>query len=352
MSVYKKRNGKWYCQFMVKGERVHKLLDGAKTKEEAKELEDAERFRIRQIQNGLIQRENKIIYLKDLINKYLKYSKANKKSYKNDVQSTKIFLEIWGNCDIKSITPDVIEDFKQTLLIKRKNKNATINRHLQALSKMFNIGIANDLIDKNPMKTVNKLQEENYKVRVLSSTEEKKLFEEIARGYEVIGRDRKKKIIYPYLHLKPLIICALQTGMRRGEIFNLRWNNIDNGCGFIELLETKSGKSRRIPISEKLMKIFEVLDKRGEYVFINPDTGQPYTDIKHSFKSVLEKAEINNFRFHDLRHTVATRMLEKGADIRTVQEILGHSSVVVTQRYTHSTPKYKKNAIDLLNSYC
>ncbi|MCD7879988.1 MAG: site-specific integrase [Candidatus Gastranaerophilales bacterium] len=139
--------------------------------------------------------------------------------------------------------------------------------------------------------------------------------------------------------------------MRRGEIFNLKWSNIDFEYEFAELLETKSGKSRRIPISHKFMNVLNQLDHTTEYVFTNPNTNKPYNDIKNSFHSVLKKAEIYDFRFHDLRHTAATRMLEKGADIRTVQEILGHSSVVVTQRYTHTTPQYKKNAIELLSNY-
>ncbi|MBR1775968.1 site-specific integrase [bacterium] len=353
MTVFKSKNGKWYCQFMVKGERVHKLLDGATTREEAKDLESAERFKLRQIQNGMLQRDKKKVYLKELITLFLRYSEANKKSYKNDVHSTNTFLEVWGNCDITAITPNAIEDFKQKMILDRKNKNATVNRHLEVLSKMFNLGIANNLAEKNPMSAVKKLKENNYKVRVLSADEEKRMFAEIERGYEVVGRERVQKTIYPYIHLKPLIICALQTGMRRGEIFNLKWYNIDFEYEFIELTETKSGKSRRIPISAKLMEVLNsVRNDNEEYVFVNPETNMPYNDIKRSFHAVLKKAGIENFRFHDLRHTAATRMLEKGADIRTVQEILGHSSVLVTQRYTHSTPQYKKSAIELLNSYC
>ena len=77
----------------------------------------------------------------------------------------------------------------------------------------------------------------------------------------------------------------------------------------------------------------------------------PYNDSKKSFHTVLKKAGITDFRFHDFRHTAATRMLEKGADIRTVQEILGHSSVSVTERYIHTNANKKQSAIELLSSF-
>lgn len=347
MSVFKKGNNKWYYRFQINGKEYYKACKGAVDQKTALQYEAIVKAEIMKGNLGILDNSPKP-RLKDIIPIYLTYSETNKKSYKGDVFSTKILLKYLGNIELEQITPQMIEDFKIKIKNDRKNKNATINRHLEALSKMLNIAVANNLLNKNPMWSVKKLREDNHKVRVLSLDEEKRLFEEIERGYEVVGRDRKRKIIYPYLHLKPLIVCALQTGMRRGEIFNLKWSNIDFEYEFAELLETKSGKSRRVPISSKFMKILNQLDRNTEYVFTNPATGKPYNDIKNSFHTVLEKANIENFRFHDFRHTAATRMLEKGADIRTVQEILGHSSVVVTQRYTHTTPQYKKKAIELL----
>ena len=90
MSVYKAKNGKWYCQFMVKGERVHKLLDGAKNQKEAKELEDAELFKLRQIQNGLIDKNKDKVSFNSICELFLKYSETNKKDYKNDVAKVKV----------------------------------------------------------------------------------------------------------------------------------------------------------------------------------------------------------------------------------------------------------------------
>ena len=220
------------------------------------------------------------------------------------------------------------------------------------MSKIFSIGVDNEIISNNPLRKVTKLREDNHKIRFLTIEEEKRLFSEIEREYEVIDKyTRKKKIIQPYLYLKPIIITALLTGMRRGEIFNLKWSNIDFEYGFIELLDTKSGKARKIPLSETIENLLKNIEKTSEYVFVNPETNQPYVDLKHSFTSLIKNAKIENFRFHDLRHTVATRLVEKGIDLLVVKEILGHSNIETTMRYAHPVPKRKREAIDVLNSY-
>lgn len=126
--------------------------------------------------------------------------------------------------------------------------------------------------------------------------------------------------------------------------------NIDFEYGFIELLNTKSGKARKIPLSAKLRNTLSNIQRISDYVFVNPQTFEPYVDLKNHSKS-FGKANIKNFRFHDLRHTVATRLVEKGVDLVVVQEILGHSKLTTTQRYAHPVPQRKSEAIEILNSY-
>ncbi len=110
----------------------------------------------------------------------------------------------------------------------------------------------------------------------------------------------------------------------------------------------------KIPISETLKDVlFNNLQAKtgSSYVFINPKTKLPYTDIKKSFHSVMKEAKIDNFRFHDLRHTVATRLAESNIDLVVVKEILGHADIQTTMRYAHAVPKRKIEAISVLNSY-
>ena len=352
MATYKQKN-KWYYQFMLNGERKHGLCAGASDKKEAEQFENAIKFRLAQQQYGVLPREEKNVPLKQLINCYKRYAKNNKSSYEKDLSFLKIITLFFGeNAVSQHINPQRIEDFKEYLLNERKVKNSTVNKYMSVLSKMFNLGIDNELISKNPLQKIQKLREDNHKIRYLTLEEEKRLFAEIEREYVVLDRDtRKNKVVKPYLYLKPIIITALQTGMRKSEILNLQWQNIDFKQGFIELLKTKSGKSRKIPISKLLKKTLKKISITSSYVFVNPKTNEPYTDLKKSFHTILDKAKITNFRFHDLRHTVATRLVEKGIDLTVVQEILGHSKLTTTQRYAHPVPQRKLDAIEVLNSY-
>lgn len=333
MSVYKNKNGKWYCRFQIDGERHHYLCNGAKTQQEAKKIEDGFRYKLQQQQNGVILRDLKNITFAKLKQLYLEYAKNNNRSYKNYVYYVNILENYFKPSTIvQKIKPKNIEQFKEYMLNENK-KHSTINRYLEILSKMFNIGISNKLLIENPVTEVKKLLEDNYKIRFLTIDEEKRLYQNLTS------------------QLEPIVTTALQTGMRKGEILKLRWDCIDFDYGFIELLETKSGKSRKIPISKKLEKTLMNIEKTSNFVFINPQTGLPYADIKKSWSTAIKKANIKNFRFHDLRHTVATRLVEKGIDLLVVKEILGHADVKTTMRYSHPVPKRKLEAIDVLNSY-
>ncbi len=335
MSVSKRKN-KWYCRFQINGERHHYLCEGAMSKQQAEQIEASLKFKIMQQQNGVILKESKDIKLKTLLDDFIQYSLINKKSHQTDVYAVKILKNYFKETYANKLTLKDLEKFKQYLLVERKVSNATFNRYRALLSKTYNIGIANKLLKENPIHALKQMKEQNFKIRFLTKAEENNLLN-VTDKY------------FPYL--SDLIICALQTGMRRGEIFNLKWSNIDFEFNYIELLETKSGKSRKIPLSDKLKDILNKQQHISEYVFINKETKAPYTDIKHSFQTALNKAHIENFRFHDLRHTVATRLIEKGIDVVVVKEILGHSDIQTTMRYAHAVPKRKIEAISVLNSY-
>jgi len=140
---------------------------------------------------------------------------------------------------------------------------------------------------------------------------------------------------------------VIYTGLRRGEIFRLKWTDVDFNLRIIRAID-KNGEEKVIPLANKLLEILQNLPKDNELVFPSPRTQKQLTDVKKGFKAAREAAGIKNLHFHDLRHTTATRLAENGNDIITIAEIMGHKDLRMTKRYTHATSKSKRRAIESL----
>ncbi len=147
-------------------------------------------------------------------------------------------------------------------------------------------------------------------------------------------------------------MTALNTGMRKSEILNLEWDNVDLKHGFILLDKTRNWDRREIPINETLRSTLDSLMRRLDvpYVFYDPDTGSPYCDVRRSFHTALRRFKIRDFRFHDLRHTFASHLVIAGVDLTTVKELLGHKTFTMTLRYSHLAPSHKVKALDMLDN--
>jgi integrase len=149
---------------------------------------------------------------------------------------------------------------------------------------------------------------------------------------------------------------ALNTGMRKGEILNLKWDGVDllNRVILIDNDKTKNGKSRKIPINDTLYKtVFAVSKVRRinvPYVFYNPDTLKPFRDIEKGFRSALKKSHITDFRFHDLHHTFASQLVMGGVDLVTVRDLMGHKDIKMTLRYSHLSNSHLIEGVKVLDS--
>jgi integrase len=183
------------------------------------------------------------------------------------------------------------------------------------------------------VRQVRLLQENNKRLRYLSKEECQALISNCKGDTRVI------------------VITALNTGMRKGEILGLRWDNVDLRHGFILLDRTKNGERREIPINETLRISLQGITRRLDVpsVFFDPVTGKPYQDVKRSFNTALRKAGIKDFRFHDLRHTFASHLVMAGVDITTVSKLLGHKSLTMTLRYSHLAPSHMVKAVNVLD---
>jgi integrase len=263
------------------------------------------------------------------------YAKSNKKSWKDDEYRINANLKpFFGDMLLKDVTPLKIENYRTARLESPVTKS-TVNREITIMKRMFNLAIDWNFADVNPVLKIKLFSEmDTQKERILTEEEEAKLL--------LASPD----------YLRPIIVMALNTGMRRGEILNLKWNQVDLRNRQIRVEQTKSGKTRIIPINDVLLQELlnvKAANGQSEHVFPNPKTGLPYTDVKKSFKKACGKVGIEDLRFHDLRHTFATRLLVSGVDIVTVRDLLGHFSVRITQRYIHSNQDQKREAVQKLS---
>ncbi|NOQ87025.1 MAG: tyrosine-type recombinase/integrase, partial [Deltaproteobacteria bacterium] len=151
-----------------------------------------------------------------------------------------------------------------------------------------------------------------------------------------------------------IVLVALNTGLRKGEIFSLRKQDIDFDRTMLHISDSKNNESRDVPINDTLhVTLKSLVDAAGDpqgYIFVNPQTKKPYDDVKKSFKTALKKAGIEDFTFHDLRHTFASHLVMTGTDLMTVRELLGHKDITMTMRYTHLSPDHKRLAVQTLES--
>jgi integrase len=339
MTVRKRKDrATWICDFYYNGERITKTLKFARTKKEAEQAETVIMNQVFQRAYGLDSKPDKR-FEDFVVETFLPYSEANKKSFYLDVLICRVLVEAFKGKTIRQITPPAIESFKQKFLATptkfgRKRSKTSVNYHLSILSKIFSLAVDADLIESNPSFKVKKLKNNNQRERVLSDDEESSLFEALGDNQLV----------------KNIVTIALHTGLRRGEIFNLRWFDVDFHRGLIQVRESKSGKKRFVPMNVTVRELLNSLERNSEYVFPSPKTNGKLTDIKHSFTSALRTAEIKEFCFHDLRHTAATRMADAGADAFTLMRILGHSDIRMTTRYTHATDQSLRRAVANLDA--
>jgi integrase len=216
-------------------------------------------------------------------------------------------------------------------------KEATINREIACLHHMFRKAVEWDMMEQSPFGRGKSLllKENNHRIRYLTEDEITRLLQEC--------QSSKRK------HLYRIVVCALNTGMRKGEILDLRWNQIRNG--FIYLEKTKTKNRREIPVNEELAAMLKGIKKEegltSEYVFTY--ARHAIDRVDRAFRGALTRANIQDFRFHDLRHTAASHLVMRGASLKDVQEILGHKTMTMTLRYAHLSQEHKKKAVSLLS---
>jgi len=214
----------------------------------------------------------------------------------------------------------------------------TVNRDLEVLSHFFALAQSWGWVTAEQvrvLRAVSHLKEPPGRVRYLVGDEEARLLAALSPG------------------IRPIVVTALLSGMRQAEVVNLTKDAVDLGAGMLTLTTTKANRVRRIYINAALAVVLRGTMARspGPYVFTNT-AGEPYTcdGVRTLFRRAVAKAEIEDFHFHDLRHTTATRLRQAGAGIDVVADVLGHTTLTMARRYAHLGADTMRAAMDRLQA--
>jgi integrase len=313
------KDGNWYFDFSKDGKRYIRL--GGSIKQAAKD--EMTRLRVELLNkpesDGRYPIEAEDPVFPDFAKEFIElYAKAKKRSWQRDEYSIARLSAFFGRRHLSQISLLLIEKYK--LERKAKVSTATINRELACLKTILSIAIDwNKLVASFPLKKIELAKENNTRTRVLSPIEETALMAEAVP------------------HLRPMITLALNTGMRLGEILKLRREHINFTTRMITIPaeNSKSKKPRQVPMNEVVLDLIRKLAPADGFIF-RKRHGEPYENVITGLKAACVRAKVIAFRFHDLRHTFATRFIEAGGNVVLLSKILGHSTISITyNRYCH-----------------
>ena len=301
-----------------------------------------------------------------LAHEYGPWVEAHRKDGKATLaRLTACFVSEFGDKKLSELNAWIIEKWRSNRL-KSGIRPATVNRDLTAIKAALSKAVEWRFIPAHPLADLKPSKVDHAgKVRFLSDDEEASLLQALNEREERKRTERdngnqwrqaRKKTALPSFtgqyadHLMPLVILALNTGMRRGELLTLAWADIDLPRALLTVNgdTAKSGKTRHIPLNTDATAALETWQQTtGQaqgLIFLN-DEGKQLASVKTAFNRLLANAGIENFRFHDLRHTFASKLVMAGVDLNTVRELLGHSDIKMTLRYALLAPEHKALAV-------
>ncbi len=332
-----KRGCVWWTCIRYKGRKIQKSLETS-DRILAKKIEA--KIRVDIVEGKYYEKcigSNKTF--KQLMEKFMK-EHAPKRSVnmqKSYGASLKHLIPFFGDSSLTSISRKEISRYK----VLRKNegaKPASINKELAMFSKAFNLAIDEwEWLKDKPFPKILKEEENNKRDRWLTADEERRLLENCPEW------------------LSEIVVFALNTGLRQNELLSLEWPRVDLSRKTILIQETKNGKPKTLPLNTIALGVLEQRSKVGSIknvlvFFSRKGTKINVCTLSSTFKNRAEGAEIKNFRFHDLRHTFATRLVQAGVDLYKISKLLGHEDIKMTQRYSHHCPESLRDGVKILES--
>jgi len=304
-----------------------------------------------------------------LEDQFAPWAKAHHRDHVNNVRAIRAAFADLLTLPLSEIDHRRVERLR-VVWVSGGNSPATANRNLQRIKGLLSRAVEWGLLLEHPLAKLHRLKTDSKgRVRFLSNEETAALLKAMDQREENIRSERdsancwrkeRNCELLPSLrnvtfadHLKPLVLLSLKTGMRRGEIFNLEWRDV-NFNGKILTVEgqtSKSGQTRHIPLNKQALYVLEEWRAQSTshsgYVFPSKSGGR-LDNVKKSWVGLLQLAKIDEFRWHDLRHSFASKLVMEGVALNTVRELLGHSDIAMTLRYAHLAPDTKAAAVELL----
>ncbi len=329
-----KRGNVWWMSFTYEGRQIRRS-----TETSDKRLAEAILGKVKvQIVEGKYfdkPREDAKTF-SELMERYLREHASRRMHYRRYVNMVNNLKAFFGDRKLHHVTPKTIVAFKNKRYADDVTP-ATINRELAVLKKAFNLACREwEWTQDNPVCRVSMEREQNTRDRWLTEDEEQRLLVAAA----------------PWV--RELIIFAINTGMRRGEILALTWAGVDISRRTVTVFRSKNGERRTIPVnqtvSDLLNEKYATRASGRELVFASQtETVLDGSNLRRGFTCALKAAKIEDLHFHDLRHTFATRLVQAGVDLYKVQRLLGHKSPMMTQRYAHHFPESLRDGVEILD---
>jgi integrase len=308
-------------------------------------------------------------FLQFVENEYQAWAASHLRTHKKLIQRLKTNCGRFHNKHLGEITPEDFERFR-TKRLENGRKRATANRDLDDIRSVLTKAAEWKYIEQNPLARVRKLKTDTHRpVRFLSAEEITRLIEALDQRELKLRTQRAKANAwraergYPLLpsfnnhafadHLKPMVLLSLHTGMRQGEVYDLKWDDVNFATKLVTVQgeQSKSLQSRHIALNSTALKALQGWRDQSpddvERVFPGKNGGR-LDNTNYSWRSVLKTAKILKFRWHDMRHTFASRLVMGGVDLNTVRELLGHADYQMTLRYSHLAPEHKAAAVEVL----
>jgi len=278
------------------------------------------------------------------------------------------FYRILGKRPLIEITALRIEQW-QTQRLKAGRSPVTVNRDIVTFKAALSKAVDWGFLKTHPLKSLKLLKvDNNPKVRYLNIDEENRLLAilkirdgELQRARQSGNQWREERgyPLYPTLdnhtfadHMTPMIMLAMLTGLRQGELFNLTWDNVDLKSRLITVSGTiaKSGRTRHIPLNNLAIEILQAWSQQTTKInLVFPSqNGKPFNNVRKAWETIRKRSNIEYFRWHDLRHHFASKLVMAGVDLNTVRELLGHSDIKMTLRYAHLASEHKAHAVQKL----